>query len=210
MPARSAWTQLEATARRLQAPGGCPWDRAQTVDSLLPHLIEEVWEAFSAHHRGGAAELEEELGDVLYTTLFLALLAERDGLFQLDRMLDRTREKMERRHPHVFGAHAAASPEDAYRHWQAAKRQERTARSSSRSTSKLHRKLLLTIFQALVERPGLRSRLKRSVEALVGATVRPKRPSAKPGPKSGRSQRRGSRRSRADSSESTRGPRRLQ
>ena len=84
---------LIATARQLQAPGGCPWDQAQTISSLLPHLIEETWEAFEVVRSGHHKELQEELGDVLYTVLFLTLIAERRGLCRLETLLTKTRQK---------------------------------------------------------------------------------------------------------------------
>jgi uncharacterized protein YabN with tetrapyrrole methylase and pyrophosphatase domain len=108
-----AFTALVAVARRLQAPGGCAWDRAQTVDSLLPYLIEETWEVFEAIRRRRRAALPEELGDVLYTVLFLTLIAERRGWFRLEHLLQATRRKMIRRHPHVFGNAPAPTPETA-------------------------------------------------------------------------------------------------
>lgn len=105
---------LVATAKRLQAPGGCAWDRAQTLQSLVPHLIEETWEVFEAVRSRRPRHLQEELGDVLYTVLFLALIAERRGFADLRTLLDATRRKMVRRHPHVFGTRYAATPRDAY------------------------------------------------------------------------------------------------
>jgi|GEM_PF-5027450 len=78
-----AFGALVETARRLQAPGGCPWDRAQTVRTLLPHLIEETWEVFVSSRTRDRDHLREELGDVLYTVVFLTLLAEREGWFDL-------------------------------------------------------------------------------------------------------------------------------
>ena len=74
---RNAFQELVTTARRLQAPGGCRWDRAQTVSSLLPYLVEEAWEVFEVIRRRQYQELEEELGDALYTVLLLTLAAER-------------------------------------------------------------------------------------------------------------------------------------
>lgn len=115
---------LVATARRLQAPGGCAWDRQQTLDSLLPCLVEEAWETFEVIKSRRWADLEEELGDVLYTVLFLALIAERAKRLRLTRLLQRVRRKMVRRHPHVFGTAQAPHAEEAYRNWQASKRQE--------------------------------------------------------------------------------------
>ena len=115
---------LVATARRLQGRGGCSWDRAQTVRSLLPYLIEETWEVFEVVRRRRYRDLEEELGDVLYTVLFLTLIAERHGWCGLTDLLTKTRRKMVRRHPHVFGGQRAKTPKDAYRSWQASKRRE--------------------------------------------------------------------------------------
>ena len=122
--------ELVATARRLQGPGGCPWDRVQTVTSLLPCLIEETWEVFEASRSGRGEELPEELGDVLYTALFLALILERQGGPSLDALLAATREKMVRRHPHVFGRKRAGTPRTAYRQWHASKRLEGPRRHS--------------------------------------------------------------------------------
>ena len=116
---------LVHTARALNAPGGCPWDQAQTVQSLLPHLIEETWEVFCAATMRQRTHLQEELGDVLYTVLFMTILAEQRGWFTLDGLLAKTRRKMERRHPYVFHTKRATTPEEAYRHWQEAKRRER-------------------------------------------------------------------------------------
>jgi XTP/dITP diphosphohydrolase len=79
-PGRDPFRALVATARRLQAPGGCAWDRAQTVPSLLPYLVEEAWEVFETVRSRHRRELPEELGDVLYTVLFMALVAERRWL----------------------------------------------------------------------------------------------------------------------------------
>lgn len=116
--------ELVATARRLQAPGGCSWDRKQTLDSLMPCLVEEAWETFEVIKSRRWADLEEELGDVLYTVLFLALIAERSKRLRLRRLLQRVRRKMIRRHPHVFGTAKAPNAREAYRSWQASKQQE--------------------------------------------------------------------------------------
>lgn len=131
---RDPFQALVATARRLQGPGGCAWDRAQTVQSLLPYLVEETWEVFETVKHRRFRHLQEELGDVLYTVLFLTLTAERRGWATLDALLEGTRRKMIRRHPHVFGDRTAASPKDAYRQWQASKRLEgRTDPSPSKA-----------------------------------------------------------------------------
>ena len=144
---RDPFWNLVATARRLNGPAGCPWDRAQSVQSLLPHLVEEVWEAFCAGRRRKRRDLEEELGDVLYTVVFLSLLAQRQGWFDLTTLLRNTRQKMVRRHPHVFGSTRAHSAQEAYAHWQAVKRREQHRHASSDSTRV--RPLLVALFEAL-------------------------------------------------------------
>ena len=143
-----AFRALLRTARRLQGPGGCPWDRAQTLQTLVPHLIEETWEVFCAARQRRRAPLREELGDVLYTVIFLSLLAERQGWFTLGDVLSATDSKMRRRHPHVFGRKQAHTPEEAYAHWQTAKRQEKRSRHSPAKM----RPLLIALWTALLSR----------------------------------------------------------
>jgi uncharacterized protein YabN with tetrapyrrole methylase and pyrophosphatase domain len=166
---RDPFWDLVATARHLQAPGGCRWDRAQTVSSLLPYLVEETWEVFEAVRRRRLRDLQEELGDVLYTVLFLSLIAERRGRFTLEELLTATRTKMIRRHPHVFGTKKAGSPQAAYRRWQESKRLER---KRSPSPSKTFRELLVARWAQLLDHP----------EAMGWKTIsgRPTTPSATP------------------------------
>ena len=182
---RELFWSLVQLARRLQAPGGCPWDRAQTVSSLFPHLIEEVWEAFCAEQSGLSDEFEEELGDVLYTTLFLALLAEREGWFTLAALLTKTQEKMVRRHPHVFGDRQADTATEAYRQWQRIKRQERPKASDS----KRMRPLLLSLWRALrgdqATRAAARALLKPTTDRRTSGMSTPA--SGKPAKRRGRS-----------------------
>ncbi len=157
----SFWN-LVATARRLQGPGGCPWDRAQTVESLVPHLVEEVWEVYCAVRRHRRSDVEEELGDALYTVLFLSLLAERQGWFSLNALLRRSHAKMVRRHPHVFGNKQATTAQEAYAHWKASKRRERR----SGVTSTRLRPLLVALFDGLFAHRGSLPAWRRAVEAL--------------------------------------------
>ncbi|MBI4343794.1 MAG: hypothetical protein HY601_03150 [Candidatus Omnitrophica bacterium] len=155
---------LVALAQRLLEPDGCPWDRTQTVESLLPYLIEETWEVFETiRGRGKRALLEEELGDLLYTVVFLALLADRRRQGSLRSLLRATRRKMIRRHPHVFGRVRARSADEAYRRWQAVKRRE----TRSRSASKRLRPLLVECWDLLHRRPGAADGLRRAVRALA-------------------------------------------
>jgi NTP pyrophosphatase (non-canonical NTP hydrolase) len=89
--AAASFRRLYATSARLQATGGCAWDRAQTTGSLLPDLVEEAWELFEAVGDGDTRRQQEELGDVFYTALFMAMLAERDGLFPVAQLLDQVK-----------------------------------------------------------------------------------------------------------------------
>lgn len=179
---------LAETARRLRGPGGCAWDRAQTFDSLLPHLIEETWEVFHAQRMRARRELQEELGDVLYTVLSLTLIAEEAGWLTLAKLLTTTREKMIRRHPHVFRAQGAATPEAAYQHWETAKRREQPNRPPS--AHKRLRPLLVAVWDALRTNPKAERALQDTLEKLSttrqtdtrhgsrSSTKTPKRPSA--------------------------------
>jgi MazG family protein len=111
--------------RRLRAPDGCPWDRKQTPQSLSVYLIEEVHELVAAISAGDAAAIGEELGDVLFQVLFLAMLLLEAGDFSLAAVVERNLEKMIRRHPHVFGEKKVSSAEEVRDNWHAIKRQEK-------------------------------------------------------------------------------------
>lgn len=122
--ATEAFARLVALERRLRAPGGCPWDAAQTIETLKPNLLEETYEALEAHSSGDVAAFREELGDLFYVLLFVALLAEEEKLFTLEELLVEAHDKIYRRHPHVFGDAAAATADDAKRVWEEVKRGE--------------------------------------------------------------------------------------
>lgn len=97
-----AYDELLATLETLLAPGGCAWDRAQSVESTARYLIEEAYEFYQAVVENDADKMREELGDVLYLASFLGLLAGGEGRFSLEDALACAVEKMRRRHPHVF------------------------------------------------------------------------------------------------------------
>ena len=110
---------------RLRAPGGCPWDRDQTHESLKVCLTDECNEVLEAIDAGDHENLCEELGDVLLQVIFHRDLAEEEGWFSLEDVVDGVARKMIRRHPHVFGDAKAATPEEALSLWKAMKKKER-------------------------------------------------------------------------------------
>ena len=89
--------------RRLRAPDGCPWDREQTHESLRPYLLEEAAEAADALRSSNPVEMADELGDVLLQIAFHAVIAEAAGTFSYEDIEGAIVNKLERRHPHVFG-----------------------------------------------------------------------------------------------------------
>jgi len=114
--------ELNGILDTLLGENGCPWDRAQTHESLIPNLLEESNEAIEAIGKEDMAALCEELGDVLLQVVFHAKLAERAGIFNMDDVIRGLRGKLIRRHTHVFGDEKASTPEEALRIWEANKR----------------------------------------------------------------------------------------
>ena len=92
---------------RLRAPGGCPWDREQSFDSIRKYTLEETYEVFDAIERRDFPHLAEELGDLLLQVLFYAEMAANEGHFTIADVLDHLNRKLMRRHPHVFGEEAS-------------------------------------------------------------------------------------------------------
>jgi MazG family protein len=99
--------QSVAIMARLRAPGGCPWDREQSFDSIRKYTLEETYEVFDAIERRDWPHLAEELGDLLLQVLFYAEMAANDGHFTIADVLDHLNQKLIRRHPHVFGEEAS-------------------------------------------------------------------------------------------------------
>lgn len=110
---------------RLRGPDGCPWDRAQDYDTVKGLLLEESYEVVDAVSARDFAALEDELGDLLFQVVFYSRLAEEDGRFKFDDVVDRICAKLLRRHPHVFGDVVARTPEEALKSWNAVKESER-------------------------------------------------------------------------------------
>jgi len=113
---------------RLRAPGGCPWDREQTFDTIKPYTLEETYEVLEAIDNRDWDELTGELGDLLLQVLFYAEMAREQGTFSIDDVLDRLSNKLIDRHPHVFGDVQADTPAEVLRNWEALKAEEKKKR----------------------------------------------------------------------------------
>jgi len=113
---------------RLRAPGGCPWDREQTFDSIKPYTLEETYEVLEAIDNRDWEELSGELGDLLLQVLFYAQMAKEQGTFSIDEVLDRLSNKLVDRHPHVFGEVKAETSSDVLRNREALKAEEKKRR----------------------------------------------------------------------------------
>jgi nucleoside triphosphate diphosphatase len=110
---------------KLRAPGGCPWDREQTHESLLPATIEEAYEVAEAARAKNDAHFREELGDLLLLVVMHSEIAREAGRFNIDNVLDEISEKLIRRHPHVFGKSDARDSGAVLKQWEAIKRTEK-------------------------------------------------------------------------------------
>ncbi|HSN56794.1 MAG TPA: nucleoside triphosphate pyrophosphohydrolase [Candidatus Sulfomarinibacteraceae bacterium] len=110
---------------RLRDPGGCPWDREQTLATLAPYLLEEAHEVAEAVAADDPAKLREELGDLLLQIVFMARIGRESGWFSLDDVADGISAKMVRRHPHVFADRKVADTSEVLRNWEDIKRDER-------------------------------------------------------------------------------------
>jgi MazG family protein len=123
---------LYETVERLRAPGGCPWDRAQTHRSLRPYLLEEAYEALEAIEAGIPALLREELGDLLLQVFMHCAIAAEDGEagFDIGDVAGATRRKMVHRHPHVFGDVTVSGAAEVVVNWERLKAAEKTGRLS--------------------------------------------------------------------------------
>ena len=109
--------QLVGIMARLRGPGGCPWDREQTFDTIKPYTLEETYEVLDAIDRRDWPELTEELGDLLLQVVFYAQMAEDEKLFDISAAIDAVNQKLIRRHPHVFGNETAENASDVNRLW---------------------------------------------------------------------------------------------
>lgn len=137
MSEKYTFEELESIIKKLRSPKGCPWDREQTHESLIPCMQEEANEVVEGIHiltdTGDADNLCEELGDVLLQVLMHSQIAEEEGLFTLEDVIDGISRKMVRRHPHVFGNSSADTSSEALLTWEEIKRQEKEEKRKRKS-----------------------------------------------------------------------------
>ena len=124
---------IELTAH-LRGPEGCPWDRVQDYDTLKGLLLEEAYEVVDAATARDFDGLEDELGDLLFLVTFYSRIAEEEGRFNIDDVVERVHAKLIRRHPHVFGEVKAGNPSEALQSWMAVKQRERVGTKPERSS----------------------------------------------------------------------------
>jgi MazG family protein len=110
---------------RLRAPGGCPWDREQTFDSIKPYLLQESYEVMDAIDRRDWKELSSELGDLMLQAVFFSQMAAEEGHFTIQDALRAINEKLIRRHPHVFGDENASTAGEVLKRWDEIKASEK-------------------------------------------------------------------------------------
>lgn len=154
-----------AVMTRLRAPGGCPWDREQTYESLAPYLLEETYEAFDAIQDakdGNTDNLREELGDVLLQIVFHSVIAAELGDFTVDDVVKEVSQKLVLRHPHVFGSMQLHTAQDVLTSWDELKANQRRV---SGQAEKVKDSILDTVslnFPALLEAQKLTSKASRA------------------------------------------------
>ncbi len=160
----------------LRAPGGCPWDREQSFDSIRKYTLEEVYEVFDAIERRDFDHLAEELGDLLLQVLFYSEMAANEGLFSVSDVLESLNRKLIRRHPHVFGEDASraagnqanvdaavgASSAAVLRNWEEIKAAEKTGALSTQKETQSRLDGVLRSMPALAEASKLGSKAQKS------------------------------------------------
>ena len=157
--AGSRFARLVDIMIRLRAPGGCPWDREQTFDTIKPYLLEETYEVMDAIDARDWAGLAEELGDLTLQSVFFAQMAAEEGLFDIRDSLDAINAKLVRRHPHVFADGDAKTADDVTKKWDQIKAEEKAQAGSAAASLKTNQS----------KPTGLLAGVPRSLPALVEA-----------------------------------------
>lgn len=126
----SHFQELIEIMRILRSPKGCPWDREQTLKSLKPYMVEECYEVWEAIDTGDPALIKEELGDLLFQIVFSCQITKEKLGFDMEDVAKTVKEKMTRRHPHVFGKTKVKNSDEVLSNWELIKKQERHAKAS--------------------------------------------------------------------------------
>ncbi len=127
----SVFDELTQIMARLRAPDGCPWDREQTMADLGRYIHEEATEVVEAIESGEMSHIQEELGDLLFNIIHAACIADERGEFTIRGVIEGARDKIIRRHPHVFGDETAKTKEEVLEHWNRVKSAEKQAAKSA-------------------------------------------------------------------------------
>ncbi len=143
IPAQDGSTlpRLVGVMRRLLGPGGCPWDREQTLETLRKYVLEEACEVIDAIDSGDRSAIREELGDLLLQVVFQAELLRKEGKFAIDDVIAAIIDKLVHRHPHVFGDMSAEDADEVLRNWEKIKAQEKKAKGKTGILSGVPRSL---------------------------------------------------------------------
>jgi len=140
--AGALFEDLLALQARLRNPGGCPWDREQTHESLRTFLLEETHEVLDAMESGDPRKFASELGDLLLQIIFHALIASESGQFEIRDVIEAIHTKMVRRHPHVFGKAKADTAAQVLKNWEQLKAEERRKESGEGKPAAKHESIL--------------------------------------------------------------------
>jgi len=143
MTTGAKFERAKSIMARLRAPGGCPWDREQTFDTIKRYTLEETYEVLEAIDNRDWKELTGELGDLLLQVLFYAEMAEEQGSFTIDDVLDALSNKLIHRHPHVFGDIKADDSAQVLKNWEALKAEEKRKNLQTDSEASQARPALL-------------------------------------------------------------------
>jgi MazG family protein len=155
-------------AERLLGPNGCPWDQKQTFLSLQPYVLEEAHEVIEAVDANDDRKMIEELGDLLYTIVFYGKLAEKKGRFSLEEIVRTIKEKLVRRHPHVFGEVKVESADDVVKNWEKIKAEEKKEEAKQNILDGLPPTL-----PTLIRAQKILKRIQRSGSDLLGEATGP-------------------------------------
>ena len=138
--ALTALHQLIEVVAKLRSPdGGCPWDLAQTPQTLIPYVLEEAYEVVDALRQGDPEAIADELGDLLLQVVLQAQIASESGQFDLTTVTEKITEKLIRRHPHVFGEATVETVEQVKQNWEQIKAEEETSKAAKPLSDRLSR-----------------------------------------------------------------------